>query len=136
MPLVLDASVALAWCFEDEKSEYADRVLDTLARDRAAVPAVWPLEVANALYVGERRGRTDAPAIVRQTALLTALPISVESIDLERALGSVLNLARQHGLSCYDASYLELAMREGLPLATADELLAKAAQSAGVRLVS
>lgn len=135
MPLVPDASIALAWCFENEDSPFADRVFDLLERDTAIVPAIWPLEVANALRMAERRGRLQPSATLRLVALLRNLPISVDPVDLDRALGDILRLAREHGLSCYDAAYLELAMREGLPLATTDEKLAQAAREAGEELV-
>ena len=135
MPIVLDASVALAWCFQDEATPYAGRVLDLLAADSAVVPPIWPLEVANAISTAERRQRLELAAGSRFVELLRALPIRLDEASLDRALGNVLNVAREHRLSSYDASYLELAMREGLPLATADERLAEAARAAGVDLV-
>lgn len=132
MPFVLDASVAVAWCFEDEATPDADRVLRTLESDTAFVPSIWPLEVANALCVAERRKRLQASDIARFSELVCALPITVESSQLERVLGPVLTVARVHGLSCYDAAYIELAMREGLPLATLDERLRTSAKRSGV----
>ena len=135
MPFVLDASVALAWHLEDEVSEYADRVLDRLREDGVTVPSIWPLELANALIVAERRGRL-LPAKVAQAVEQTSeLPISMHDVPGELAFGPVLELARAQGLSAYDAAYLELAMREGLPLATQDEALRAAAQRVGVPLV-
>jgi predicted nucleic acid-binding protein len=136
MPFVLDASVSLAWCFEDEVSAYADHVLERLDGDVALAPAVWPLEVANALCVGERRKRLQAADIARLTELMLALPVTVDGLPTERAMGPVLALARAHELSSYDACYLELAMREGLPLATEDTRLREAAPRAGVRLLA
>jgi predicted nucleic acid-binding protein len=135
MPFVLDASLALAWRFEDDGSDYADRVLDRLRSDRALVPPVWPLEVANGLVVGERRGRLTHANVARSVELLRELPIVVDGLDTAAALGPVLNLARTHRLSAYDAAYLELAMREGLPLATQDDALRSVAEQAGVDLI-
>ncbi len=135
MPIVLDASVTLAWCFEDEATLYASRVLDLLAADSAVVPPIWPLEIANAISTAERHRRLETAASSRFVELLRALPIRQDETSLDRALGSVLSVARERRLSSYDASYLELAMREGLPLATADERLAAAARAAGVELV-
>jgi predicted nucleic acid-binding protein len=135
MSFVVDASIALAWHFEDEVSEYADRILDRLREDRAAAPSIWPSEVANALLVAERRGRLSPARVARAVELLLELPVSIHDTAADLALGPVLDLARTHGLSAYDAAYLELAMREGLPLATQDEALRAAAQRVGVPLM-
>jgi predicted nucleic acid-binding protein len=135
MPFVVDASLALAWHFEDEGSEYADRVLERLREERAVVPSIWPLEVANGLVVAERRRRLSPARVTRAVELFHELPIFVYEVGAQLALGSVLDLARAHGLSAYDAAYLELAMREGLPLATQDAYLREAADRAGVPLV-
>jgi predicted nucleic acid-binding protein len=135
MAFVLDVSVVMSWCFEDEISPYADRVLEKLDTDVALVPAVWPLEVANALCVAERRQRLRAADVVRFTELVRALPITIDSLSLERAFGSVLMLARAHQLSTYDASYVELAMREGVPLASQDVRMSTAATHLGVSLL-
>jgi predicted nucleic acid-binding protein len=132
---VLDASVALAWCFEDETSAYADRILNGLTHDAALVPAIWALEVANALRVGERRQRLVGADVLRLVEMMCALPIMVDNTLVPRDLGPVLNLARAHDLSSYDAAYIELAAREGLPLATQDSRLQSVAKRVGVRLV-
>jgi len=132
MSLVLDCSVAMSWCFEEEAGDYADRVLDALEEGEAFVPSVWPLEVANVLVVAERRGRLKVGESARFLELLQSLPIFVEEVSLPRATGAVLSLARELDLSVYDASYLELAMRSGVALATHDQALAKAADAAGV----
>ena len=134
MPFVLDASVALTWHFEDETSEYAERVLDKLETDEAIVPALWPLEMANGLIIGERRGRLSPAKLARAVELSLDLPVSVDETPTPLALGSVLDLARSQGLSAYDAAYLELAMRQGIPLATQDEGLRAAAERVGVPL--
>jgi predicted nucleic acid-binding protein len=133
----LDASVAVAWCFEDEATEFTEGVLDLLsAGGEALVPSIWPLEVANALLIAERRKRI---ALAKVTALLiriAGLPISVRPSDPKHAFEQILLLARQTGLSQYDAAYLELAVREGLPLATLDGELKRAAVAVGVELVA
>lgn len=135
MRFVVDNSVVMAWCFEDEAAGYADAVLDRLTQGEALVPGIWPLEVANVLLVGERRGRLVAADSARFLRLLSALPIRVISEDFERITGAMLSLARTRGLSSYDASYLDLAMREGLPLATLDEGMRRAAAECSVPLL-
>ena len=136
MPFVVDASVALGWCFEDEASEYAERVFEQLNEEnKALVPSIWPLEVANGLLVAERRGRLSSAKVARTAEVVTQLPVSIQDAQPELALGAVLDLARAQGLTAYDAAYLELAMREGLPLATQDEALRAAAQRVGVPLL-
>jgi predicted nucleic acid-binding protein len=135
MTFVLDASVALAWCFRDETKAYAHRVLRRLDDEPAVVPNVWLLEVANGLLIAERRGRLSRAEVRQVGGVFEDLPISTRETSLEQALGSVLDLANAHRLSAYDASYLELAMREGLPLATQDQALRGAAQRVGVRLL-
>ena len=134
MPLVLDASVALTWHFEDETSEYAEHVLDRLETDEAIVPALWPLEMANGLIIAERRGRLSPAKLARAIDLSFDLSVSVDETSTTLALGPVLELARSQGLSAYDAAYLELAMRQGIPLATQDEDLRDAADRVGVTL--
>ena len=133
-PLVVDCSVTMAWCFEDECDELADAVLDALADGEAWVPSLWPLEVANVLVAAERRRRLTAADSARFIELLMGLPIVVDDRSHERALSQVLAAARQLALSVYDASYLELAMRLGASLATRDTRLKAAAATAGVPL--
>jgi predicted nucleic acid-binding protein len=130
---VIDTSIAMAWCFEDEATEATDAVLDRLRDDEAAVPAIWPLEVANVLLVAERRGRLSEAQASRFLELLTQLPIEVD--DAPRDLGGIVAAGRRHKLSSYDASYLVLAERLGVSLATLDRRLAKAAEHAGVELI-
>jgi predicted nucleic acid-binding protein len=130
--LVADSSLTMAWYLEDEQDAYADAVLGALARVEAVVPPLWPYEVANGLLIAERRGRTTATNIQRILALLQPLPIRVDLAAHERARGEVLALARQENLTVYDAAYLELAMREGLPIATLDRALRLAAARVGV----
>ncbi|HME36734.1 MAG TPA: type II toxin-antitoxin system VapC family toxin [Candidatus Sulfotelmatobacter sp.] len=134
--LVLDASVALAWCFSDESTPYTEGVLDLLAAGvEATTPAIWPLEVANALLVAERRKRITTAQVTSVLQRIASLPISVDPIPVDRAFGQILAAARDEKLTAYDAAYLELAMREGLPLATLDDQLKQSARSAGVALV-
>lgn len=132
---VIDASVTLAWCFDDESSPVADAVLDRLEREDALAPAHWPLEVANALRTAERRGRLDTTDLARLRGLLAALPVEIAPVELSTALWSVLEVARAHDLTAYDATYLALALVRGLPLATADARLRAACADAGVELV-
>lgn len=132
---VLDSSMAVAWSFEDETNDYADHVQGQLATKRAVVPLLWPLEVANALLVGERRKRSTEADTARWTAMLAGLQIRVDEQTNSSAWTTTLALARRHKLSAYDAAYLELAIRRGLPLATLDEQLKAAATVAGVALL-
>ena len=130
--VVVDASTALAWCFPDERGTYADAVLLALEGKTMFVPSIWPLEIANAVLVGERMKRLRRPEIQRFTALLEALPLALDSQTVGEHIGNVLPLAREYGLSAYDAAYLELSIRYEAPLATLDGKLKKAAQKAGV----
>jgi predicted nucleic acid-binding protein len=130
---VLDCSVALAWCFPDEKAPYPQAVLTSLAKTRAIVPVLWPLEIANTLLVGERRGRSTEADTAAWLAFLRPLPISIDQETTARAWVEVLQAARLHAVSAYDAAYLELALRLTLPLATLDRRLKIAAKAAGVK---
>ncbi len=134
MPFVVDASVTLAWCFEDESTPRTEAVLDLLADDSAVVPALWELEVSNVLLMAERRGRITESNSARFVALLGQLPILVDSAGVD--MSSVLAAGRRHHLSAYDATYLVLAQREGVPLATLDARMQAAARAAGVALVA
>lgn len=134
MNLVLDASVTLAWCFEDEGDAYAVRVLEALRSSEAVVASLWPLEVANGLLVAERRGRLDAAGAARFMELVLGLPIAMDPGTRSRALLGAHGVGRARTLSAYDAAYLELALRRGIPLATLDRPLREAALDAGVGL--
>lgn len=122
--------MTLAWAFEDEADEYSDSVLGALIYKDATVPGLWTLEVTNVLAVGERRGRLTAADSARFVALLESLPIRVE--DMPPGMGGMVSLARETGLSTYDAAYLELAASRGLPLATRDAALREAAATRGL----
>ena len=132
MAFVLDCSVAMAWVFADEASEATDRLRDSLVEARAFVPSLWPVEVGSVLLAATRRGRLRADEWPHVCASLDALPIEIDPVSKSRVWGPALALAHEHGLSVYDAVYLELALRMRLPLATLDRALAAAAQAAGV----
>lgn len=130
---VLDGSIALCWYFKDEANPYADAVRNSLTGARAFVPTLWPLEVANALVVAERRGRSTEAQATAWLGLIGRLPIELDDQTSARAWTDTLGLARAHKLSAYDAAYLELALRRGVPLATLDAPLAAAAANVGVQ---
>ena len=133
---VLDNSLTMAWYFEDEATPFADEVLDGLTLDsEAVVPPLWALEVTNVLLVGERRGRTTTMEEQEFLELLQRLPIATVDTARRRILNEVLMIARQQQLSSYDATYLDLAQREGLPLASLDNRLREAARRVGVVLL-
>ena len=122
------------WYFADEVDEYADSVQASLSHIEAAVPCLWPLEVTNTLAVAERRGRSTVAQATTWLALLQGLPIRVDGETISHVWTDTLHIARTHTLTTYDASYLELALRLGLPMATLDGKLKAAATDAGVPL--
>jgi predicted nucleic acid-binding protein len=132
---VIDASVALAWCFDDEATPATTALLDRFDDQQAEVPSLWHLEIANALVLSERKRRITPARASEFITLISGLPILIDEETPNRALGTVLGLARGERLSAYDASYLELAMRHGIPLATRVIDLAKAAHRMGVTLL-
>ena len=132
--LVLDASATLAWCFDDERTAESNALLDRLAVATALVPAIWHVELANALLAAERRRRITAEDIEHVYRLLNRLTIETDDPVLTPA--PLLALARVHRLTAYDAAYLDLALRRHLPLATRDTALARAAEAAGVALLA
>ena len=136
MSFVLDASVALLWLIPDSQPAgvpYARSVLELLKEGQALVPSLFFLEVANVISKLEGKGRLTEADTQRYLALLGRLNIAIDSATAKQALGDTLNLARRHRLSAYDATYLELALREGLPLTTLDTDLAEAAKAAGAQ---
>jgi predicted nucleic acid-binding protein len=133
---VLDCSVTMTWCFDDEATPYRDAVRDSLADRHAVVPSLWSLEVANATIMGECRKRLDEARSQRFIVLLEAVPIVIDHENSSRAFSDILHLARAHQLSAYDVAYLELAAQRGLPLARLDGKLKTAAAAAGVGLFS
>lgn len=132
---VLDCSIAAAWCFEDETSEVTDSLLERVRDHGAVVPSLWFLEITNVLLQAERRNRITASDVTTQLELLRLLPISVEHSTQVKAFNSIITLARIEGLTSYDAAYLELAIRQGLPLATLDKRLAQAAKNANIEVL-
>lgn len=131
MPFVIDASVVVAWAFE-EKQEPAERILLHAQTESMRVPALWWYELRNVLIIGERRGRITEQQITSFLRELSRLAITIDRTPDESGL---LALTRRHRLTVYDAAYLELAVREALPLATLDAQLAAAAQSETVALI-
>lgn len=132
---VVDASVVIAWCLEDESSEAADAAVERLMAEGGIAPAHWPIEIASALRSAERRGRLDEASIGDLRPRLTALPIEILPVEFSTAL-NVIDTARRHDLSVYDASYLDLADIRGLGLATVDARLAEACRLTGIPLIA
>lgn len=132
--LVLDCSVAVSWCFQDQADDFADHVLDEIGTKGAAVPTLWPLELANVLLIGERRRKISGRELARLLDFIGSLPIEVDEEAPHRAFDEILSFGRTRVISAYDACYLELASRLELPLATRDEGLRKAARAVGVEL--
>jgi predicted nucleic acid-binding protein len=129
---VVDSSIALTWCFEDEASHETDRLFERVRDDGAVVPGLWHLEVANVLLQAERRGRIGRADVARRLMLISDLPIATDQETTPRAWRETLSLARAENLTAYDAAYLELAERRGLPLMTRDNELGAAAKRLGV----
>ena len=135
MICVIDASVTLSWVYSDEHSAASDALLARVANQGAVVPSLWRLEIASALQNGIKRKRIDAA--YRDSAIqgLLRLPIETDQDTNDYAWTTTLQLADVHRITVYDASYLELALRRALPLATRDEQLAAAAGNAGATLL-
>lgn|SRR3990167_7236454 len=131
---VLDASIALAWCFSDESTQKTLALLESLAVSTAFAPEIWPLEVGNILVQAQRQKRITYAKITEYLSLLNNLNIKIDRETTPRALHEILSLAYTEKLSTYDATYLELAMRLGLPLATKDAQLGKTAARLGVEV--
>lgn len=129
---VVDSSIALTWCFEDEASPETDLLFERIRDQGAVVPALWHLEVGNVLLQAERRGRIGRADLTMRLALIAILPIAVDQETMSRAWRETLLLARAENLTAYDAAYLELAERRGLPLITKDNELGAAARRLGV----
>jgi predicted nucleic acid-binding protein len=134
--IVLDCSVAVAWCFEDEATPALDALLDRVQIEGAVVPSWWMLEVANVLLMAARRGRIAREAIQERLAVLDMLAIETDSQGAGAVWRStVLTLAQTEMLTFYDAVYLELAIRRGLALASSDKALRRAAAQRGVAIL-
>lgn len=132
MSFVLDCSVTVAWLFEDEATPAIDALQDQLKEEVALVPGHWRLEVGNVLAQAERRKRLTPAQTSAHLELLDRLPVATDAETDSRAFREILSVARTEGLTTYDAAYLELAARRGVPLATLDRALARAARRVGV----
>lgn len=132
MSLVLDSSMCLAWCFEDERTPRVLGIIDRVINEGAMVPRLWRYEVGNGLLMAQRRRRLDASRRVDLLVALDAFSISEDNEPESDPWRATVRLADVHGLTVYDAAYLELAQRRRLPLATLDAALRRAAQNAGV----
>ena len=132
---VVDASIAMSWYFDDEKSPGSDRILEAVGQSGATVPGHWRLEIANSLRTAVNRERV-TPAY-RNAVLdaLSGLPIEIDPETVRHAWGATLALADKHRLTPYDAAYLELALRRNLPLATLDKALQAAAATERVEVL-
>lgn len=130
--LVIDASIALTWCFEDEVTDATEAIGTRVDSEGAVVPDVWRLEIANVLLLAERRGRPKRSNLEQRLKLLADLPIAIEADTGIRAWSDTLLLARAERLTLYDAAYLEPAIRLDVELATLDRELGRAARKMGV----
>ena len=135
MSFVVDNSVALTWCFEDERTPATAALLAQLSELGGLPPMLWPLEAVNGLLVAERRGRLEASQRRRLAGFLHALPITLDADTASQAWTATARLAERFGLSAYDAAYLELAQRHQLPLASLDRDLRSAATALGVTVL-
>jgi predicted nucleic acid-binding protein len=134
--LVIDASATLGFLLKDERDDLSLRALAAIRRGTTTVaPAHWPLEVANALLANERQKRISPVEVAELLQLFQALPLTLDDEAGRQAGGPTYALARQYGLTIYDAAYLELAMRRRATLATTDRELLKAAKAAGVAVL-
>jgi predicted nucleic acid-binding protein len=130
--LIIDGSITMAWCFADEATVETARVQDRLIAEAALVPAHWFLEVVNVLVMAEKRQRITAADATNFLRLLAALDIQTDHETSARAFGHLPSLCRSHGLTSYDAVYLDLALRRQLPLASLDDELREAAIGLGI----
>jgi predicted nucleic acid-binding protein len=135
MSFVVDTSIALAWCFDDERTQPVVDLLYRVGQTGAVAPILWPLEALNALLMAERRRRVDAGRRHRLVGFLRALPVTLDAETADQAWTATIRLAQRHRLTVYDAAYLELAQRRKLPLATLDEDLIKAANALGTTVL-
>jgi predicted nucleic acid-binding protein len=135
MAVALDASLTLSWCFEDEVTQRTEALLDRVRMEGAVVSAIWPLEVANGLLAGQRRGRVTESKAQGFAEALIALPIEIDTSAWSLRPAGALALARRFGLTPYDATYLELALRRGLALACNDDPMRTAARAAGLEVL-
>jgi predicted nucleic acid-binding protein len=135
MTFVVDSSVTLAWCFEDEQTPAVMALLDRVIEIGAAAPQHWPLEALNGLFMAERRGRLDGTRRQRLAGFLQDLPVTLDSETADRAWRPIARLAEDFRLTVYDAAYLELALRRKMALVSLDHELRAAGKALGVTLL-
>ena len=134
--LVLDASIVLSWCFPDENTILAQHIARRFTQgDTAVAPSFWPHEVLNALLAGEKRKRISKELTQLFLDDLAKLPITLEAAPARIVFDRIQTLSRTHGLTSYEAAYLDLALTNGLALATLDEALLRACEKAGATVV-
>ncbi len=133
--LIIDCSITMSWCFADEATEASAQVQDRLVAEAAVVPSHWYLEVVNVLAMAEKRQRISAADSSQFLKLLDDVEIHDDGETAARAFHDLLPLCRSHGLTSYDAAYLELAIRRQLPLASLDDQLRQAAINVGVAVL-
>ena len=133
---VLDCSVTMAWCFEDETTEFTEAVLESLASRSALVPAIWPLEITNVLLMAMRRKRLTKIKAAGFLDRLNDLPIRQANGNPLSSMTRIFELGDESKITSYDAAYLDLAISYDLPLVTIDKDLAKAAKASEIRLFS
>lgn len=135
MSIVVDSSIAVSWVIVDERTAINLAILDRASKEGAVAPVIWPVEVANSLTMAVRRGRMSTALRDRGLADLRKMNVEIDDETLPRAWHATLALADAHGLTVYDATYLELADRRGLPLATLDKALIAAGSKIGVTVL-
>lgn len=135
MSFIVDASLTMTWCFEDEATPATNELLDAAARSGAVAPPLWRIEVANAFQSAIRRKRIDAAYRDASLADLGRLPIMIDSDADAQIWTTTLRLSDRYSLTIYDACYLELAQRRNLPLATLDQELRVAGGALGLSLL-
>ena len=133
---VLDCSVTMAWCFEDEVCDYSENILDSLFESTAVVPTIWPLEVCNVLLMAVQKKRLTKVKAAAFIDRLGELPIEMGSTKPLSAIASIFQLGNERKITSYDAAYLDLAIARDCPLATLDKPLAKAAKAAEILVLS
>lgn len=131
---VLDCSITLAWCFTNEATTYTENVLESTQNALIHVPNLWLLEIGNILCIAEQKKRISRAQFEGFIADISCLPITIDACSTFSWMSHVIDLARQYSLTTYDASYLELALRLELPLATLDNALLRAAKQTGVAI--
>lgn len=135
MTLVLDSSVSLTWCFEDERTPATQALLERIGESGAHAPPLWPLETLNGLMMAERRGRLDGDRRREMASFLRDLPVTLDTEMTSQVWDTTQRLAERFRLTVYDAVYLELAQRKHLPLASLDKELRYAGAALGITLL-